>query len=194
MRNLSLLALLSLAVSAVFAADPVAPVPTVQLPVADHLVYLSELPESADLMKSAAANGLTVTRLDRTSDRVVVTYRYANGQTATMGYALLSAVGNGDWVAPQPARVVEERTVTVVPREPEIVYYEPSYSRTRVVYRDRSDDFWLPLSLGLGIGWVTGHNSHSHYGWNHGSSRWSGHRSGHWSGHRSGHGSGGRRR
>ena len=199
MRNLALLALLSLAVSPAFAADPVAPgpVPAAQLPVADHLVFLGELPESADLMKSAAANGLTVTRLDRTSDRVVVTYRYANGQTATMGYALLSAVGNGDWVAPQPARevrVVDERPVTVVTREPEIVYYEPGYSRTRVVYRDRSDDFWLPLTLGLGIGWVTGHHGHHDHGWNHGSSHWSGHRSGHGNGHRSGHGSGGRRR
>jgi hypothetical protein len=194
MRNLSLLALLSLAVASAFAADPVAPaaVPAAQLPVADHLVFLSELPESADLMKSAAANGLTVKRLDRTSDRVVVTYSYPNGQIATMGYALLSSVGNGDWVAPQPARevrVVDERPVTVVTREPEVIYYEPSYSRTRVVYRDRSDDFWLPLTLGLGIGWVTGHNGHHYHGWNHGYSGGRGH--GGWSG---GRGHGGRRR
>lgn len=174
MRNLSLLAVLSLAVAPVFAADPA--VPAAQLPVADHLVYLNELPESADLMKNAAANGLTVQRLDRTADRVVVTYSYPGGQTATMGYALLSSVGNGDWVAPKTVvretRVVEERPVTVVTREPEIVYYEPSYPRTRVVYRDPVDNFWLPLTLGFGVGWVTGHHGHYyHGGWSHGYSR-----------------------
>jgi len=188
MRKLSLLAVLSLAVAPAFAADPVAPapVPAAQLPVADHLVYLNELPESSELMKSAAANGLTIARLDRTSDRVVVTYSYPGGQTATMGYALLSSVGNGDWVAPKPVvretRVVEDRPVTVVTREPEVVYYEPSYPRTRVVYRDPIDNFWLPLSLGVGIGWVTGHNHgyYNHSSWGHNWSYGHGHGRGGW--------------
>ncbi|HWA26426.1 MAG TPA: hypothetical protein VG734_12270 [Lacunisphaera sp.] len=185
MKNLSLLAVVSLAVAPLFAADTSAPaaVPAAQLPVADHMVFLGELPESAELMKNAAANGLTITRLDRTSDRVVVTYSYPGGQTATMGYALLSSVGNNDWVAPKQVvretRVVEQRPVTVVTREPEVVYYEPSYPRTRVVYRDPVDDFWLPLTLGVGIGWVTGHNhGYYHSNWSHG---WSyGHGRGGW--------------
>ncbi len=160
MKTFSLFALLTLAASSAFAADAV---PAAELPAVNHLVYLSELPESADLMKSAAANGLTVTRLDRTSDRVVVTYSYPNGQTATLGYALLSSASAGD-------RVAARRTVTEVTREPEIVYVERPY-RTRVVYRDRADDFWLPLTLGLGLGWATGYHGgwhgHGHGGWRH---------------------------
>lgn len=167
MRTLSILALLALSVSSTFAADvPATPAaPTAALPVVDHQVYLSELPASADLMQDAAANGLTITRLDRTSDQVVVTYSYPDGHTATLGYALLASAGNADRVAARPAqatRVVDGRTVTVVSSEPELIYYEPSYRRTRYVYRDPLDDFWLPLTLGVGIGWVTG--SHGHYG------------------------------
>ena len=159
MKTPALLALLALAISPALAADPAAStaVTPAVLPAVDHQVYLSELPESADLMKSAAANGLTVKRLDRTSDRVVITYGYPDGTTATMGYALLSSAGSADRVAPRPDR--EVRTVTVVNPEPEIISYEPRY-RTRYVYRDPVDDFWLPLTLGVGIGWVTGHHSH----------------------------------
>ena len=174
MRTLSFLALLTLAVSSTFAADPAAAsaVPATELPAANHLVYLNELPETADLMKNAAANGLTVARLDRTNDRVVITYSYPDGATATMGYALLSSASTADRLAPKA------RTVTVVSTEPEILYYEPGYRRTRYVYRDPLDDFWLPLTLGLGIGWVTNHH---------------GHHSGHHTVYRS-HGHGGRRR
>jgi hypothetical protein len=173
MRTLSFLALLALAVSSTFAADAAATpaAPSAALPVADHQVYLGELPASADLMQDAAANGLTITRLDRTSDRVVVTYRYPDGHTATLGYALLSSAGSADRVVPKT--VIEKRVV--VSSEPELIYYEPSYRRTRYVYRDAVDDFWLPLTLGVGIGWVTGHHSHyrgyrgysGHRGWRH---------------------------
>ena len=178
MRTLSLLALLTLAVSPAFAADPAAPsaVPPAELPAVNHQVYLNELPESADLMQNAAANGLTVKRLDRTSDRVVITYGYPDGSTATMGYALLSSAGSTDRVAPKERRATDERTVTVVSPEPEIIYYEPSYRRTRYVYREPVDNFWLPLTLGLGIGWVTGH--HGHHGRYHGGYR--GHGRGGW--------------
>jgi hypothetical protein len=163
MRTLSILALLALAFSPAIAADSTAPaaVPPTTLPAVDHQVYLSELPASADLMQDAAANGLTITRIDRTNDQVVVTYSYPDGHTATLGYAKLSAAGRAERVAARQARPTAERDVTVVTSEPEIIYYEPRY-RTRYVYRDPWDDFWLPLTLGVGIGWVSG--SHSHYG------------------------------
>jgi hypothetical protein len=156
------------------------------LPAVDHYVYLSELPQPADLTRDAAANGLTITRLDRTADRVVVTYRYPDGATGTVGYALLNSVGGSDQVkyerverAPAPRTVVEERTVV---RDPEIVYVEPRY-RTR--YYEPVDDFWLPLSLGIGLGWATtwhgGHNYYYHGGY-HG-----GYRGGYHGGYSGGH-------
>lgn len=166
MKILSLFAVLTLAVSPAFAADAasMSAVPAAQLPAVDHQVYLGELPESADLMKSAAANGLTITRLDRTSDRVVVTYSYPNGQTATVGYALLASAGSADRVAPNQASP-EKRSVAVVSSEPEIIYYEPRYG-TRYYYSDPVDNFWLPLTLGVGLGWAT--SSHGYYGGFHG--------------------------
>ncbi len=179
MKTLSFLALLTLAVSSTFAADPAATfaVPATELPAVNHLVYLSELPASADLMKDAAANGLTVTRLDRTSDRVVVTYGYPDGHTAALGYALLSSASNTDRVASKPGqerRATDERTVTVVSSEPEIIYYEPRYRRTGYYYSDPVDNFWLPLTLGVGLGWATGYHGHhggyyghGHGGWHH---------------------------
>lgn len=176
MRNPSLLALLTFAVSSAFAADPAAAatsrVPAAELPAVSHWVYLSELPESADLLKDAAANGLTVQRLDRTSDKVIVTYVYADGLVASLGYVLLSSASSTDRVVPRPGpekRVTETRVVRVVEAEPEVVYTEPRYYGTRY-YRDPIDDFWLPLTLGVGLGWVTSYHGHhgGYYGHGYG--------------------------
>ncbi len=141
--------------------------PAAVLPEVDHWVYLSELPDPAELTQSAAANGLTVQRLDQTADAVVITYKYSDGVVGTMGYKLLSAVRTSDRVVARvqpPSRAVYtqgDTTTVVVKDDPEIIYVERE-PRTRVVYRER-DDFWLPLTLGLGIGYVTGHHSHHHY-------------------------------
>jgi len=56
----------------------------------------------------------------------------------------------------------------VVTPEPEVVYYEPGY-RTRYVYSDPVDNFWVPLTLGIGLGWATSwHGGHGHYYHGHG--------------------------
>lgn len=152
------------------AADDAA-VPSASLPEVDHMVYLTFLPEPEDLMADVKTNGLTILRLDKTADRVVVTYKYPDGNVATLGYALLGAARNTDRVRERPVKVVERRT-TVVERDPEVIYVERPY--TRVVYRER-DDFWLPLTIGLGIGYVTGHHGghhsyhrgHAHWRWRH---------------------------
>lgn len=181
MKIIPIFALTVFAASSVFSAETA--VPAGEMPVADHLVFLSELPASADLMKDAAANGLTIKRLDRTAERVVVTYSYPDGSISTMGYALLATAGNDDFVRPNPTRVVrmeEAPEVTVVRSEPEIIYYEPSYRRTRYVYRDPVDNFWLPLTVGFGVGWITGSHGHhiSYRGGFHGNYR-GGYRGGH---------------
>ena len=141
-------------------------VPATALPEIDHMVYLSFLPEPAELMKDAEHNGLTVLRLDRMADKIVVSYKYPDGHTATLGYALLSSMRSSDRVASRTE--VAERTVVSTEREPEIVYVERPY-RTRVVYRDAYDDFWPPLILGLGLGWATSwHGGGHYYGGHHG--------------------------
>lgn len=166
MKKLLIATLLLAGGLAAQAADTAPAAPTT-LPEVDHWVYLSELPNPAELTQNAAANGLTVQRLDQTADAVVITYKYPDGVVGTMGYKLLSAVRTSDRVVARvqpPSRAVYttgDTTTVVVKDDPEIIYVERE-PRTRVVYRER-DDFWLPLTLGLGIGYVTGHHSHHHY-------------------------------
>ena len=165
MKTLPFLAILALTVASARAEDrPL----SAELPQVDHMVYLSFLPDPSELKQDAAANGLTILRLDQTTDRVIVSYKYPDGHTATLGYAKLSDTSDHDVV--RPARV--ERRVVATP-EPEVVYYEPGYYRTRYVYSDPVDNFWVPLTLGLGLGWATswhgGHDGcyHGHGGWHH---------------------------
>jgi hypothetical protein len=164
MKKLSLLMLCFAIGCLLVAARADDSVPATVLPEVNHLVHLSELPATEDLMASAKANGLEVVRVDRTADRVVVTYRYASGATGTVGYALLSSAGNSDRIVArvQPrstAVYTQTETRVIEPRDPEIIYVERE-PRTRVIYRDRSDDFWLPLTIGLGLGYYTGHHNH----------------------------------
>ena len=164
------------------AAAPAPPAPATNvstLPVVNHLVYLAKLPTPAELMKGAAAQGSTITRIDQTSDSVVVVYQYASGRTDTFGYTLLSAATtteNPGQVsvqpgAPAPAPTVVyaqpvPQTTTVIYRDSEPIYYTPRYVR----YYDPVADFWGPLALGVGIGWIGGHDSW--HGGRHGCGGW----------------------
>jgi hypothetical protein len=169
MKTLSFLAILAFAACTARAYEQ--PVPAGELPQADHMVYLSFLPDVSVLTQDAKANGLEIVRIDRTAEKVFVTYKYQDGHTATLGYAKLSADSDRDVV--RPAAPVERRVVReVVTPEPEVVYYERAY-RTRYVYSDPIDNFWAPLTLGIGLGWATswhgghGHYYHGHGGWRH---------------------------
>ena len=165
MKTLSFLAIFTLAMASARAQSDSPAIRAGELPEVDHMVYLTFMPEPSDLAQDAAANGLTILRLDRTADRIIVSYKYPDGHTATLGYAKLSEAGNRDEV--RPAR----RVAKVVTPEPEVVYYEPGY-RTRYVYSDPVDNFWVPLTLGIGLGWATSwHGGHGYYhghgGWRH---------------------------
>lgn len=163
-----------------------------QTPTPDHLVYLSFLPEPSELMADAKANGLEILRLDKTADRVVVTYKYPDGRVATLGYARLGTAGSNDRVVartePRSTAVYTQDRTVIVKEEPEVVYVErePVVVRERVVYRD---NFWTPLTVGLGLGYISGHHHHYyprytyHNHWRHGHT----HRS-HHSSHRGHHG------
>lgn len=136
----------------------------------DHVVYLARLPAPAELLKGAKSQGISITRMDQTSDRVVVVYQHSGGRTVTFAYTLLSAAAN--YPAPavkttageEPKVVYAEpsRVTEVIYTEPRTVYYRPRYVR----YYDPAWDFWGPLALGIGIGWNGGHG-HGH-GWHGG--------------------------
>ncbi len=158
MRKLAILtACLALGAGLAARADDAGATATATVPDVDHMVYLSFLPEPSELMADAKASGLTVLRLDKTADKVVVSYKYPDGHTATLGYSLLSSASSSD-------RIKERTVVETRPAEREIVYVDRPY-RTRVVYSDPYwDDFWVPLTLGVGLGWVIS----DHHGWHGG--------------------------
>lgn len=143
-----------------------------ELPTANHLVYLAQLPSAADLTEGAAARGITITRIDQTKESIVVVYKYSDGRLDTFAYTLLSAANSPDRplvAAGQPTTMPQSSvvytqspppttttTTIVYTSEPETVYYRPRYVR----YYDPAYDFWGPLALGVGIGWI-GHGGHN---------------------------------
>ena len=159
------------------AVDPVQPV-TSEPAVINRVVYLAKLPTPAELMKGAQVQGIRIRRIDQATDRMVVAYEYSGGRTVTFAYTLLSAA------AEYPVAVTSTGSVpapagTVVYSQPapptQVVYGQPTaiyYSSPRYVgYYDYDPawDFWGPLALGVGIGWV-GHGG----GWHGGGHGWHG--------------------
>jgi hypothetical protein len=158
------------------AATARASAPATDLPPVDHYVYLSQLPHPEDLMHDAAANGLTITRLDQTADHVVVTYQYADGHIATLGYALLGAAGTRSnpivLNSPAPAAhssaqvsQVDGGSTVVVHQDPQVVYVDHSYPAYYgyPYYGYPYYGYWAPLTVGIGIGWSTAYYGGGHY-------------------------------
>src|SRR5258708_1262407 len=178
MKTLTLLLAVAVAVagSAAVAQDKptVAPVPAVPANTAaapvviKQFVYLAKLPTPADLINDAQAQGITVSRIEQSEDRIVVSYQYSDGTSQTYAYKLLSSAGGASATAP----VVENMAVVSAPPAPRVVYVEREpvyYSSPRYVrYYDPAWDFWAPVSLGIGLGWVFGGHGGYHGGYHGG--------------------------
>ena len=161
-------------------------------PAVDHVIYLARLPAPAELVQSAETQHAKIDRMDQSSDRIVVSYNYANGRTVTFAYTLLSTIASqppvalnaaqpapGAPVAYAPASQPQTVVYTTAPQpstvvyttQPRTVYYEPTYSR----YYDPVWDFWAPLAIGVGLGWGWhggGYHGGYHGGWHGGGHGW----------------------
>ena len=136
-------------------ATPTTPAPTVvsappAAPAAPaQTVYTPRLPTANDLTNAAAAQGITVERIEQGASQVTATYRYANGQTNTVVYQVLPPAGAPAATAqtqvvqgPPPAVVYEQAPRTVYVEE----YYGPRYYPYPYAY-------YPPVSLHLGFGY-----------------------------------------
>jgi hypothetical protein len=127
------------------------------MPTPNQIIYIPQLPNPGELANAAAAQGISVEQINQTSTQITVVYKYANGQTNTICYQLLSAAGAAPAVA--SATTVVPATTTVVYAAPAPTYY----------YNDPYRYSWpwfAPVSIGLGFD--LGRGFHGGYGGFHG--------------------------
>jgi len=142
--------------------------PASPMPAPNSIIYIPRLPTPAELSGAATAQGLTIAKMEQTSDRITVVYQYANGQMNTVSYQLLGSAG----VAPTPVASATPTPTAVVPATSTVVYTAPAYYGDPYYYGYGWGWPWYaPVTVGLGFGFHTGH----FYG-------------GHWGGHFGGHG------
>ena len=125
-------------------AQNAAPAPS---PAANEIVYVPQLPSPSDLTGAASAQGLSVVKIDQTSDGITATYRTSTGQMSVISYKPISAAEAGG-VGPAPAQAsgpaVASTTVVYDGPGP---YYYPAYG-----YYPWG--WYPPVSVRLGFGFV----------------------------------------
>lgn len=141
----------SLLAAALATTAALADAPAVAAPTPNAIVYVQSLPSPAELSKAAAAQGLSIAQINQTSDQVTVVYKSASGETNTIAYRPLSAVGAA------PAAATTSQTV-VVPSTPApsttVVYSTPVYTYDPYWYPGWG--WYPPVAVSLGFGWHGG--------------------------------------
>ena len=114
-----------------------------------EVVYVPQLPSAADLTKAAAAQNVTVERIDQTATQITAVYKYANGQESTVSYQPLSAAGTAG--VPVPATAAPAATTSTV------VYTSPGYYYDYGPYPYYYPWGWYaPVRVGVGFGFHSG--------------------------------------
>ena len=135
------------------------------MPAPNQIIYIPQLPNPAELANAAAAQGVTVEQINQTSTQITVVYKYANGQTNTICYQLLSNAG----AAPAVGAPTGAPVTTVVPTTTNVVYATPSpayyyypygYSYPYGYYYP----WYAPVSIGLGFNFGYGYGHGGYYG------------------------------
>ena len=132
-----------------------------------ELVYLSQIPSAASLMKTAAAEGLTVAKIDQTSGETIVTYKYPDGRINTVSYQVLPAgeAGATAMVAPAanavPVPTAAPATTIVYQTATPDAYYAPSYYAYGPGYYPWG--WYAPVGISLGFGFGHGYWGHGGY-------------------------------
>jgi len=129
----------------------------------NQIVYAQRLPSVTELTNAAAAQGLTIEKIEQTSAQITAVYRYGNGQINAVAYLLLPAAG-----------AVASPVVTSVPTPstpaPAVAYYE---SAPNAVYYNDSYGYWPgyypyywypPVSFRVGLGFNYHYGFHGGFG------------------------------
>ena len=152
-------------------AMPTSPAPTVNAPAPaapaaataapNQIIYAPRLPSAAELTNAAAAQGVTVERIEQSASQISVTYKYSNGQTNTVAYQLLPT---STMPSPTQTTVVQSAPAPAVvyAPPPRVIYYEEPIYYPRYYYRP----YYPPVSFSFGFGYRGHYGGHygSHFG------------------------------
>jgi len=152
------IAALALVAAAAMATSARAQAPASASAAPNETIYVQQLPSPSELASGATAGGVTIEKIDQTSDQITVVYKYTNGQTNTVAYRPIAAAGSAATSgavipATTPAPAVST-TQTVIYSEPAPVYY---YYPASYYYPTYYPWGWYPpVSLHVGFGFRGG--------------------------------------
>ena len=145
--------------NSVVVSPPVSPSPSVAPTVApstavtpNQVVYAQRLPSVTELTNAAAAQGLTIDKIEQTSTQITAVYRYGNGQINAVAYLLLPTAGAAASSVPTPSTPAP---AVVYQAEPRVAYYDDNYGYWPGYY----PYYWYPpvsFRVGLGFGYHYG--------------------------------------
>ena len=172
-------------------AQTPAPAPVTEAPASpapSRIIYAPRLPSVPELMNVAAAQGLSVERVDQTANQITVTYK-SGGQLSTVVYNLLPGVATATTSAPAPdaptlaqatttvqvaAPVQQGTTVISTTPAPVVVYQQPAptYYAAPAYYPYYDPyypwGYYAPVALSFGFGYYYGHGGYHGHGDYHG--------------------------
>jgi hypothetical protein len=129
----------------------------------NQVVYAPRLPSVMDLTSAAAAQGLTIEKIEQTSTQIMAVYRYANGQINTVAYLLLPTAGAAAIpvaTIPVPAPSTPPPAV-VYATAPRVVYYDEDYGYGPAYY----PNYWYPpVAFRVGLGFNYNYGYHGGFG------------------------------
>jgi hypothetical protein len=147
-------------------------------PTPNQFVYLAQMPSPAELKSRAAAQGVTVERVDQTPNQTIVVYKYPNGVTTTVGYGVMPAGDEAPAAAapagapnpPAPTTAAPAPGTVVTPATSTVVYSTPYPAYGYPYYPYYGWGWFPPVTVGLGFGWGWGGGWRGGWGggWGHG--------------------------
>lgn len=108
-----------------------------------QIVHTPRLPTGKELSEAAAAQGLTLERIEQTDVQVLAVFRAPNGSTNTVVYQVMPPSGT-----PTTPTVVTERRTVVYRPAPRVIYYDDYPDYWTYPYR-----WYPPVSVHLGVGY-----------------------------------------
>ena len=108
-----------------------------------QIVHTPRVPTGKELSEAAAAQGLTLERIEPTEFQVLAVFRAPNGSTNTVVYQVMPPAGTST-----TQTVVTERREVIYRPAPRVIYYDDFPRYSPYPYR-----WYPPVSVHLGVGY-----------------------------------------